>query len=188
MLKPVVPYNPGWEAEFNQLKTVYNNLLAGLAADIQHVGSTAVPGAVAKPLLDIDIIIESREWLPVITEKLVSAGYISKGEQGVPDRFAFRQGNDNTPALLPGKKWMRHHLYVCLRNSLAVKNHLLLRDLLRRRPDLVEQYSRLKLDLVKMPGMTSEEYSKRKTDFVISLLAQAGFNEAELQEIARANS
>lgn len=188
MIKPVVPYNPEWETEFNQLKSVLNKLLQGVDADIQHVGSTAVPGAVAKPLLDIDIIIESRQQLPVVTEKLLSAGYIAKGEQGVPDRFAFRQSNEQSSALIPGKKWMRHHLYVCLRHSLAAKNHLLLRDLLRRRPDLVEQYSRLKLDLVKMPGITSEEYSKRKTDFIITLLAQAGLTETELQEITRANS
>jgi GrpB-like predicted nucleotidyltransferase (UPF0157 family) len=83
--------------------------------------------------------------------------------------------------------WQSHHLYVCFADSLALKNHLLFRDSFLQDKALAERYSALKLGLVKEKGMTREEYTKRKTEFIISVLTTLGLGATELNEIANAN-
>jgi GrpB-like predicted nucleotidyltransferase (UPF0157 family) len=82
---------------------------------------------------------------------------------------------------------MPDHLYVCFSNSLALKNHLLFRNALLHDRKLVERYSALKMDLVKEKGMTREEYTKRKTEFIISVLTSLGLEPNDLNEIIKAN-
>ena len=59
----IVPYNADWPSEFKALESVYVSALGGLAARVQHVGSTSVPGLSAKPIIDIDVVIEHRSIL-----------------------------------------------------------------------------------------------------------------------------
>lgn len=110
-----------------------------------------------------------------------------KGEQGIPGRFAFRQMNSITPAATTKREWMTHHLYVCHANSLALKNHLLFRDALLNEQQLAEDYHQLKRQLLNESGMTREVYNKRKTEFILSVLAKKGLTDAELAEIEKAN-
>ena len=180
-------YQHQWKVEFEQLRQVISELLKGISATIEHVGSTAIPGMIAKPILDIDIIPEHKESLAEISKKLERAGYRSKGDQGIPGRFAFRQNNQFTPVTEQEIKWMSHHLYVCYANSLALKNHLLFRDALLNDEQLVQNYHQLKKDLLAEKGMTRETYNKRKTEFILSVLAGRGLTKEELVEIRDAN-
>ncbi|MES3017975.1 MAG: GrpB family protein [Bacteroidota bacterium] len=156
--------------------------------EIQHVGSTSVTGLVAKPVLDIDIIIADKTTLHQVSAGLEKLGYKSKGEQGIPGRFAFRQTSETTPSTNSNRTWQQHHLYVCYADSLALKNHLLFRDILRTNEQLREEYSELKKSLADDLSFSREEYTKRKTEFIISVLSAAGLTENELQEISRANT
>jgi GrpB-like predicted nucleotidyltransferase (UPF0157 family) len=183
----IEPYNPKWQLEFDEIQKVLQSALSDLKVDIQHVGSTSVPGLFAKPILDIDIIIEDKGLLPKITAQLERVGYESKGEQGIPERFAFKQTSDYTPATILQMKWQQHHLYVCYSGSLALKNHLLFRKALRSDKYLKESYSNLKITLTSDPAITMEQYTKLKTQFIVTALASLGFNEMELQEISDAN-
>jgi GrpB-like predicted nucleotidyltransferase (UPF0157 family) len=180
-------YKPNWKSEFEKLQQVITTILKGIPVTIEHVGSTAIPGMMAKPILDIDIIPEKKESLPQISKKLEQAGYISKGEQGIPGRFAFRQSNHLIPLTESRIKWMTHHLYVCFSNSLALKNHLLFRDALLSNQQLAHNYLQLKTGLLGENGMTRELYNKRKTDFILSILAIKDFTKAELAEIQKVN-
>jgi GrpB-like predicted nucleotidyltransferase (UPF0157 family) len=186
----IEPYNPNWKAEFERLKKVLETALIELSSniDIQHVGSTAIPGMVAKPILDIDIIIDDKELITAIEQKLIEIGYISRGEQGIEGRFAFRQASSQTPFTSSAQNWQKHHLYVCFADSLALKNHLLFRDALINDHALMERYSGLKMSLVEIPQMTREDYTKSKTEFIILVLAEAGLTERELAQIIDANS
>ncbi len=123
-------YKEEWKIEFESLKKCLCRILDGFQIDIQHVGSTAIPELFAKPILDIDIIIENKTHLDDISAKLEEVGYKSRGEQGVSGRFAFRQTSELTPEFNNSKKWQEHHLYVCFSDSLALKNHLLFRKAL----------------------------------------------------------
>jgi GrpB-like predicted nucleotidyltransferase (UPF0157 family) len=187
MIDLVQPYNPEWKKEFEHLKQNLEALLSGLDTDIQHVGSTSVPGLVAKPILDIDIIIQDKTLLDDITALLERAGYRNRGEQGIPGRFAFRQTDHFTPLTKTSKNWLTHHLYVCFSQSLALKNHLVFRDALLRDRELVDKYSQLKKALCEDHGMTREMYTKRKTDFIISVLTELGLDAKELNDIKDAN-
>lgn len=183
----IQPYNPNWAIEFNELKNCLLEILHGLDIDIQHIGSTSIPDLPAKPILDVDIIIQDKLILPDISKKLEKIGYMCKGEQGIKGRFAYRQITEQTPRKGKFKKWREHHLYVCYSDSLALRNHLLFRDALLNDRKLVEEYSKLKTNLAIEIGMTREKYTQRKTDFIISVLKKLGLNERELGVIISAN-
>jgi GrpB-like predicted nucleotidyltransferase (UPF0157 family) len=138
--------------------------------------------------LDIDIIIPDKSSLDHISRVLVSMGYISKGDQGVPGRFAFRQSSPQTPVGTDNEKWQEHHLYVCFSDSLALKNHIIFRDSLLQNSELVKEYTRLKLDLVNQKGMTREQYTIQKTWFILNVLTVQGLTQNELNEIRLANT
>jgi GrpB-like predicted nucleotidyltransferase (UPF0157 family) len=180
-------YQPQWKIEFEQLHYAFSELLKDIPVIIEHVGSTAIPGMMAKPILDIDIIPEKEGSLLQISKKLEQVGYISKGEQGIAGRFAFRQSNHLAPVTEQDMKWMSHHLYVCYANSLALKNHLLFRNALLNDQQLTNNYLQLKKQLLNEWGITREAYNKRKTDFILSVLALKGLTKAELAEIQKAN-
>ncbi|MEO6219942.1 MAG: GrpB family protein [Ginsengibacter sp.] len=189
MSRFIEPYNPIWKIEFENIKQVIETGLSDLSlqSDIQHVGSTSIPGLFAKPILDIDIIINKKNLIRDITLRLEKIGYKTKGVQGISGRFAFRQKSLFTPLTATKEKWQSHHLYVCYSDSLALKNHILFRDTLRKDKDLLEKYSELKKYLTYNLKITREEYTTKKTGFIISVLTKAGLNEKELAEIANAN-
>lgn len=181
------PYNLAWKTEFENLKQTLLVLLNIASIDIQHVGSTAIPGLIAKPILDIDIIIENKLLINNISQKLENIGYISKGEQGINGRFAFATSSKHTPHTKQNYTWQDHHLYVCHSDCLALKNHLLFRNALTQDQKLVLDYASMKKELASKQGMTRERYAKEKTDFIISVLKKAGMKQDELDEIAKAN-
>ena len=180
-------YDPLWREEFNRICGVLKAHLTHFPADIQHVGSTAIPGLPAKPILDIDIIITDISLLAGIAAKLEKLGYINRGDQGIPGRFAFRQQSLSTPETPDRQTWMEHHLYVCYADSLALKNHLLVRDALLKDAQLMAQYAGLKMQLVNTPGMTREEYTRQKTAFILTILQDLGLSADELRQISDSN-
>jgi GrpB-like predicted nucleotidyltransferase (UPF0157 family) len=183
----VVRYDPQWKAAFEALRNMYSEMLHGYHTDIEHVGSTAVPGLPAKPVLDIDIIINDADLLPLVATRLEQAGYEARGDQGIPGRYAFRQKEASVPWTNPRRSWMEHHLYVCLADCLALKNHLCFRDTLLADPALVQAYGQLKLTIAQMPGMDRKRYSRTKTAFILQVLAGKGFSAAEIKAIEAAN-
>ena len=183
----IVPHNPNWITEFVELTRIFYSVLNDFEVDIQHVGSTAIPELFAKPILDIDIIINDQDQLEDISAQLERLGYNSIGDLGIPGRFAFRQSSNLTPSTVSNRIWQEHHLYVCYSDCLAVKNHILFRDTLLSNVELVKEYSYLKKNLVNENEMTRENYTRRKTEFIISVLKSKGFDEEELIEIKNAN-
>lgn len=181
------PYDPSWAEAFRQLQELLEQELFELPVTVEHVGSTAIPGMLAKPILDVDIIIPSAEWLETVTVRLKGLGYLGRGDQGIPGRYAFRQSEPNTPFGDVEFPVMEQHLYVCLEGCTALRNHLLFRDSLLRSETKRQQYAALKSSLWQNPGMTRERYNRAKTGFILSVLAEAGMTEEELEEIRRGN-
>lgn len=180
-------YQPAWKTSFEALRNFLESALQGYSIRIEHVGSTAIPGLPAKPILDIDIIALNKEQVPAISACLEKIGYIAKGEQGIPGRFAFRQTTAGIPFRKDQTPWQTHHLYVCLPESLALKNHLLFRDALLSNPELAGSYASLKKKIAGTNGITREDYTRQKTAFILDVLAGEGITETELNEIREAN-
>lgn len=173
----LVKYNPEWPRVFLQLRDRIWPHVCDVAIGIEHVGSTSIPGMAAKPVIDLDIVIVSRNDLPNILPRLRGLGYQHRGDLGIEDREAFK-APENQPA---------HHLYVCAQNSLALKNHLAVRDCLRTHPSEAAAYSTLKKQLEREFPNERERYTEGKTDFFLSILEQCGFSTEESDSIRHAN-
>jgi GrpB-like predicted nucleotidyltransferase (UPF0157 family) len=132
----IVAYDPSWPATFQQLRDRLAATLGPLAVAIEHVGSTAVPGLAAKPIIDLDVIIADRADradLPAVIERLRSLGYLHEGDLGVPGREAFTTPSGATA----------HHLYVCAVGTPALDHHLAFRDALRADSAVAHAYGDL---------------------------------------------
>src|SRR5579859_1543910 len=137
-------HNPQWAEQFLRLKEVYEVHLGGLITGIKKVGSTSIPGIKAKPVIDIDIIVEKPERLRDVILQLEGLGYIHAGDLGIEGREAFSRTSSEVPVSHPRREWPPHHLYVCRQGIESLQNHLLLRDYLRNHPEKAREYSALK--------------------------------------------
>lgn len=160
MPEPIlVPYDPAWPERFAQLHAVYAAALEGLIVTIEHVGSTAVPGLLAKPILDIDIVIPTRDAFPEVAVRLEALGYRHNGDQGIPGREVFKASESTAPYTEPRQEWMAHHLYVCPAESTELRRHLQFRDALWCRADLRVEYARLKTETALAAGGDRKVYA-----------------------------
>jgi GrpB-like predicted nucleotidyltransferase (UPF0157 family) len=165
LANPVViaDYDPSWPFVFAQLRGRLAATLSPFAVAIEHVGSTAVPGLAAKPIIDLDVVIADRADLPAVLQRLHPLGYRHEGDLGVPGREAF-----TTPAGAPP-----HHLYVCAIRTAALDRHLAFRDALRADAAAADAYSDLKRTLAARLGHDRIAYTEAKSAFVERVLAQA---------------
>lgn len=159
----IVDYDPLWPEQFELLRFRIAATLGALAAAIEHVGSTAVPGLAAKPIIDIDIRLYSADSLSDAIKRLASLGYLHRGDLGIPGREAFRAPLPDVP----------HHLYVCLPGYPEFNRHVTFRDQLRSHPDDAKAYEVLKRKLASKFRDDREAYNQAKAEFVETILAQA---------------
>lgn len=174
----VVPYDPAWPRIFEQIRASIWGAVQDIALGIEHVGSTAICGLAAKPIIDIDVVVSARTDMPAVIDRLDAIGYRHEGALGIEEREAF-----SSPPGLP-----MHHLYACVQNSLALENHLTVCDYLRRHPSSAAAYGELKQELAERYASDPKGYGTAKTDFLLTLLGAAGWPRALLQTIRRANS
>ncbi len=160
MLKP---YNKGWakrfEAERLQLATVL-----GDEVDVQHIGSTSVPGLQAKPILDIGVGVKDFDAAFALVRPLEALGYTFRGEQSIPRRHYFVKGPDDNRT---------HHLHMLERTNPEWRNLLFFRDYLRARPEALEQYQNLKAQLAEQFPKDREAYTNSKRLFIQDILSRA---------------
>ena len=162
----VAPYDPAWPAAFERIHAWLWPRISELVLDIQHVGSTSVPGLAAKPIIDFNIVIESYDVFPRVKERLERLGYIHEGDLGVPTREAFKPTQPDD--------FMAYHMYVCPKDSPELLRHIAFRDWLRRHDDDRDAYAALKrLNAEKYPH-DIDAYIAGKSDFVLRILEKAG--------------
>lgn len=166
MAEPVVmvPYDPRWPLAFAALRDRAAQALGALALAVEHVGSTAVPGLWAKPIIDLDVVVATSADRPRATARLETLGYIHEGDLGVPGRDAF--------VWSPGEP--RHHLYVRPADSPALRRHLLFRDALRGDPEAAAAYAGLKLAAARRFRDDRAAYTAAKDAFVAEILRRCG--------------
>ena len=159
----VVDYDDAWPRLFEELAAPVRVATADLGARVEHVGSTAVPGLAAKPVIDIDVVVPSRADVAEAIERLRRLGYVYQGDKGIPGREAFMWP--------PGA--MRHHLYVVVDGTVAHAAHVAFRDHLRAHPETAARYAALKRALAENYPDDPLGYTEAKTQFVTSVLAAA---------------
>ena len=161
----VLPYDETWSAEYDKIKAEVMAAVGELAIGIEHIGSTAVPGMSAKPCIDIDVVIDADDISAVI-DRLATIGYVHEGDLGIGGREAFRY--DGKPHL------MRHHLYVCDKDSAELYRHITFRDFLRKDPDAVRSYSAVKTRAAELFSDDIDKYIEYKSPCIEKLYARCG--------------
>ena len=173
----VVDYDPSWPDAFENLRSILWPALADVASSIEHVGSTSVPGLAAKPIIDISIVVPESSGVQIGISCLATLGYVHRGDLGIKGREAF-----TNPDGLP-----RHNLYLCPRDSVALANHLALRNYLRTHAEAAREYGELKKRLAQLFPGDIDSYIDGKTTMLLTMLRAAGFPAEQLQEIERVN-
>ncbi len=162
----VEPYSETWEQAFLDIKAEIADALGALVIRIEHVGSTSVRGLSAKPIVDIDVVIQDRSALGAAIAALERIGYRHEGDLGIPGREAF--GYDGKEHL------MEHHLYVCAADSAELRRHVAFRDYLRTHPEAVRAYSRIKEEGARLYPYDREKYTEHKSPFIEKIYAELG--------------
>lgn len=164
----VLPYNPEWKNDFEEIKQELVNAIGDLIVCVEHVGSTSVEGLSAKPIIDIDVVISGYTVFDSIVSRLGGIGYIHVGDLGIKDREAFKYVDK------PHLK--RHHLYVCPRNSNELLRHITFRDFLRNNPEAVKKYSKVKEEAAKLFPDNIDQYIEYKTPCIKELYLLCGLS------------
>ncbi|MBT8220644.1 MAG: GrpB family protein [Bacteroidia bacterium] len=169
----IINHNSNWKYQFLSIQQVLSLALDGLDTQIEHVGSTAVVGLAAKPIIDIDIIYKKSDF-ESLCEQLSSIGYRHHGDQGIPEREVFKRSIDVDHLVLDK---IQHHLYACHRNSSELKRHLVFRDYLQQHSDARNRYQELKIQIAKQADQDRKRYASIKEEkasqVVLSILELA---------------
>ncbi len=152
----VVNYNPNWLKEFDSEKLLLADKLGNLFDNIHHIGSTAVEGLAAKPIIDIILEAKSLEALDKAEPEFKSLGYEAKGEFGISGRRYFRKGGDNPT----------HHIHAFKTGDKNVHRHIAFRDYLNAHPKVKLEYRNLKLELIQTCNNEIDCYCDGKDKFI----------------------
>lgn len=155
-------YTSLWQKRYRAEARRLIRYTAGAGYQLEHIGSTAVHGLDAKPIIDLAMMIPSLHHLARWIEKLEAAGYYYKGEYGLPGRHFFTRGTPVT-----------HHLHLVAKGSEHWMNWIVFRDFLRTHPEEAEKYNTLKQALAKKYSHNRDAYTKAKTPLVTQILAKA---------------
>jgi len=158
----IVDYDADWPGKYVAERDLLARALPGSVKDIQHVGSTAVPGLGAKPVIDILVAIEDMREAQSIRQVLSSLGYNNIAHDEDAERLFFYKGMPRT-----------HHVHVVKFRSWTYWKHILFRDHLMDHPLITEEYDCLKRVLAKRYREDRTSYLQAKSSFVEMVLERA---------------
>jgi GrpB-like predicted nucleotidyltransferase (UPF0157 family) len=156
----VVDYDPTWPEEFERLKSRVVAVLGNDVVDVEHIGSTAVPGLAAKPVVDLYVVVMDVDRASAL---LRTVGYEPEGELGVPGRVGL--------AWPEGEK--RHHLYLCRPHDAGLESVVRFRDYMRTHDQEASEYGELKRELAASHRNDRDAYGAGKSDFIAAVLERA---------------
>lgn len=153
------PHDPSWPQVYAAERDRLLSLLPGVWMEVQHVGSTAVPGLVAKPIIDILAGVASMAVARSLIPSLCAWGYTTSTEYN---------------ATLSDRQWLMrwaagrrtHHLHVVVHEGPVWRQWLRFRDALRASPALAARYAELKADCARRYATDREAYTEAKADFI----------------------
>ncbi len=163
----IVEHNPNWvnmfEQEAESIRTVVGK---DLIADIQHIGSTAVPGLAAKPVIDIMVGLRDVSDGKNIIQPLQKLGYVYWADNPNPGKMFFVKG------MPPYEEKRTHHVHIVEINGEFWQRRLF-RDYLRIHSEEARRYEKLKRDLAAQFRDDREAYTEGKGDYVAEIMEKA---------------
>lgn len=169
----LVPYDPRWVKRYEEEATDLRRLFSDRLVSIHHVGSTSIPNIVAKPEIDILLVLDSVDQIDQYACGMIALGYDVRGEAPVRGWFYYSKN-------VNGRR--THKVHVCSVGHKTIWEKLVFRDYMRRNPTRAEEYGKLKvaLEAVNKGGMA--EYLDAKDPFIretLRLAIEEGYEKPE---------
>ena len=161
----VEKWNPKWKDEFEKIVDSLGEDIIYNSVKIEHVGSTSVEGLSAKPIIDLDIVIENDKF-EIIKRLLNDKGYEHEGDLGIEGREAFSYSGK--------EELMTHHLYVCHQDSKELFKHITFRNFLKNNPDLAAEYSKVKEQAAVLYPDDIDKYMEFKSEIIEKIYKRCG--------------
>jgi GrpB-like predicted nucleotidyltransferase (UPF0157 family) len=160
----VVEYDPAWIVMFHEEAARLAAVLGDAVLRIEHVGSTAVPGLQAKPLIDLLPVVTDINRVDDLTPALEEMGYVARGDYGIAGRRLFTKPSLETPT---------HNVHCYQVGNPEIADRVDFRDYLRAHPEHAADYGALKERLADEFPTDVTSYVKGKNDFVSKTLQLA---------------
>jgi GrpB-like predicted nucleotidyltransferase (UPF0157 family) len=158
-------YDPAWPHRYESARRELEDVLGDLVVATHHIGSTSVPGLVAKPTIDIALVVSSIGEFVASVHAVERLGYEHRPASIFNDDHLFLrriEGDERT-----------HHLHVVSTSCTDLEDWLDFRDLLRGDPDAARQYAELKREMADRHHTDRGAYVDAKTQIIGQLLAEA---------------
>lgn len=152
----IIEYNDSYVKKFQEISSVIDQLFASNIVAIEHVGSTAVPGMVGKPTIDIAVVVRNIEAIDQQKKELMEKGYEYLGAYAVEDELLFAKNSN-------GERVINLHFFA--QEHPEIKKMLSVRDYLRFHPKAVSLYSNKKRELYRKYRDNYKEYRNKKDEF-----------------------
>lgn len=167
----IVDYNPLWVKLAEEEISILKKLLADhdWVTDIQHIGSTAIPGLAAKPIIDIYLGARSIEEAEKAIGLLEKIGYVFWYDNPNKEKMFFVKG---MPPFGTGRT---HHVHIVKYDSDYWQARILFRDYMRNHPNEIQDYANLKYELMQKHRNDREAYTDAKSEYIAAILKKAGF-------------
>jgi GrpB-like predicted nucleotidyltransferase (UPF0157 family) len=165
----LVPYDSEWPRLFAALRFELEAMLPGIVADIEHIGSTAVPGLCAKPKLDVDVVTREEAAPTDAVGLLTSRGYVFHGDPWSSGMLTFTLNRQPCGV----------RLYACRPGNETHRRRMLFRDYLRGHPEALKEYEALKQRLAIESETDWDRYTGGKAVFVDRIVRLAETAERE---------
>ncbi|MET2947714.1 GrpB family protein [Vibrio owensii] len=150
-----------WSEAYELIVSVIAPSLSGVT--IYHIGSTAIPGSIAKPIIDIGIAYNDTLTLQQNILALESLGFTCKGEQGVEGRCFFTYYSDN-------ERFDYIHVHAYKKGDSKLRRHIQFRDAHIQNRELLIEYNALKQGLV-ANGVSRQDYPESKAAYIQRILS-----------------
>ena len=158
-------HRPEWESMAAETAALLKRILGGDAEDVQHVGSTAIRGIPAKPILDLAVAVRRPEDIFRHNDELAAHGIVFRGEDH-PGQWLYVMGDFE-------KDTRTHHIHVVLSGSAEWENYRNFRDYLNENAAAASEYAALKRQLAASCALDRKAYTAGKGALVARLLTEA---------------
>ncbi len=154
----VVPYSHDWPRLYQLEVVELRKVLGNEIVSTFHIGSTAIPGMMAKPIIDILLEVKSIAKIDDYNNDLMKLGYDPRGEYGIPGRRYFSKNNTNDVRT--------HHVHAFQSGDIGLERHLAFRNYMIAHPEDAREYAQLKLNLARVFPWDIDGYCKGKESYI----------------------
>lgn len=172
----LVKYNTDWPKMFEKERHLLLQALKNSVVQVEHIGSTSVPGLLSKPIIDIMVGLYDFSIADSTIPKIVNLGYtyFPEFEDVMPNRRFFKKLVNGTAT---------YHIHMTEIDSKFWQRHLLFRDYLKENPNVTKKYALLKKELAKQDWEDSNDFAKAKTAFIKKIEEQVtnSFNQESIK-------